>query len=67
MVEHIDEHLDSLPEKDLRSRAILRQMREDEKRHGVEALSFGGVEFSERTKRVMIILAGLMTKSPYRF
>ena len=67
VVEHIDEHLDSLPEKDLRSRAILRQMREDEKRHGEEALAFGGVEFSERTKRVMKILAGIMTKSTYRF
>ena len=67
VVEHIDEHLDSLPEKDLRSRAILRQMREDEQRHGEEALAFGGAEFSERTKRIMKVLAGIMTKSTYRF
>ena len=67
VVEHIDEHLDSLPEKDLRSRAILRQMREDEQRHGEEALAFGGAEFSERTKRIMKVLAGIMTKSAYRF
>lgn len=67
VVEHIDEHLDSLPEKDLRSRAILRQMREDEQRHGEEALAFGGSEFSERTKRIMKVLAGIMTKSTYRF
>ena len=67
VVEHIDEHLDSLPETDLRSRAILRQMREDEQRHGEEALAFGGAEFSERTKRIMKVLAGIMTKSTYRF
>ena len=67
VVEHIDEHLDSLPEKDLRSRAILRQMREDEQRHGEEALAFGGAEFSKRTKRIMKVLAGIMTKSTYRF
>ena len=67
VVEHIDEHLDSLPEKDLRSRAILRQMREDEQRHGEEALAFGGAEFNERTKRIMKVLAGIMTKSTYRF
>ena len=67
VVEHIDEHLDSLPEKDLRSRAILRQMREDEQRHGQEALAFGGAEFSERTKLIMKVLAGIMTKSTYRF
>ena len=67
VVEHIDEHLDSLPEKDLRSRAILRQMREDEQRHGEEALAFGGAEFSERKKRIMKVLAGIMTKSTYRF
>jgi len=67
VVEHIDEHLDRLPEKDLRSRAILRQMREDEQRHGEEALAFGGAEFSERTKRIMKVLAGIMTKSTYRF
>lgn len=67
VVKHIDEHLDSLPEKDLRSRAILRQMREDEQRHGEEALAFGGAEFSERTKRIMKVLAGIMTKSTYRF
>ena len=67
VVEHIDEHLDSLPEKDLRSRAILRQMREDEQRHGEEALAFGGAEFSERTKLIMKVLAGIMTKSTYRF
>ena len=67
VVEHIDEHLDSLPETDLRSRAILRQMREDEQRHGEEALAFGGAEFSESTKRIMKVLAGIMTKSTYRF
>jgi len=67
VVEHIEEHLDSLPESDERSRAVLEQMREDERRHGEEALAFGGSEFSERTKNGMKVIAGLMTKSTYKF
>ena len=66
VVAHIDEHLETLPESDERSRAVLTQMREDEKRHGEEALSIGGSEFSVRAKGLMKILSGVMTKSVYR-
>jgi ubiquinone biosynthesis monooxygenase Coq7 len=66
VVAHIDEHLETLPESDERSRAVLTQMREDEKRHGEEALSIGGSEFSARAKGLMKILSGVMTKSVYR-
>ena len=67
VVAHIDEHLDTLPEADKRSRAVLTQMREDEKRHGEEALSIGGEQFSEPAKGLMKILSGVMTRSTYRF
>ena len=66
VVAHLDEHLDKLPEGDQRSRAVLTQMREDEKRHGEEALSAGGSEFGPAVKGLMKTISGLMTKSTYR-
>ena len=66
VVAHLDEHLDKLPEGDHRSRAVLTQMREDEKRHGEEALSAGGSEFGPAVKGLMKTISGLMTKSTYR-
>ncbi len=66
VVAHIDEHLKTLPQTDERSRAVLTQMREDEKRHGEEALSIGGDQFSRRTKSLMKLLSGVMTRSTYR-
>ena len=66
VVAHHEEHLDKLPEGDHRSRAVLTQMREDEKRHGEEALSAGGSEFGPALKGLMKTISGLMTKSTYR-
>lgn len=39
VVKHLDSHLESLPEDDDRSRAVVAQMREDEARHGDQALA----------------------------
>lgn len=63
---HLDEHLAQLPESDLRSRAILEQMRADEARHGNEALAAGGEPFSALTKRMMTLVAKVMTATSYR-
>lgn len=63
---HLDEHLAQLPESDGRSRAILEQMRADEARHGNEALAAGGEPFSALTKRMMTLVAKVMTATSYR-
>ena len=63
---HLEEHLERLPEGDSRSRRILEQMLEDERRHGESALKAGGEDFPEPVKRAMASVAKLMTDSSYR-
>ena len=64
--QHLEEHLDKLPDRDLRSRRIIEQMLEDERRHGETALEAGGQAFPEPVKKVMAQVAKLMTTSSYR-
>ena len=64
---HLDRHIRDLPESDERSRAILREMREDESRHGENARREGGVPFPEPVKEAMAVASRLMTESTYRF
>ena len=64
--EHLDEHLALLPEDDERSRAVLTQMREDESRHGDEALAAGGAEFPAPVKQGMRLVSRVMTALTYR-
>lgn len=66
VVEHLERHLEELPEGDHKSRAVVDQMREDEARHGAEALAMGGSEFPTPVKRFMTLISGLMTRSTYR-
>ncbi len=66
VVQHLDEHLASLPADDHASRAILEQMREDETRHGHQALAAGGEAFPAPVKAGMSMIAKLMTFSTYR-
>ena len=63
---HLDRHLDSLPAADSRSRRVVRQMREDEARHGTNALSAGGVTFPEPVKNLMTLASKVMTEATYR-
>ena len=63
---HLDEHLQQLPASDLKSRAILQQMREDEQRHASSAIEAGGMHFPTPVKLGMTLLAKVMTKSTYR-
>ena len=51
--EHLERHLDALPDQDARSRAIVERMHEEEARHGTEALEMGGEEFPEPVKQAM--------------
>jgi ubiquinone biosynthesis monooxygenase Coq7 len=64
--EHLSDHLEQLPEQDHKSRRILEQMLEDERRHGDLALAAGGENFPEPVKRAMTALSKLMTGSSYR-
>ena len=66
VVRHLDRHLDSLPDGDERSRVILRQMRDDEARHGINALHAGGVRFPESVKQAMTVVSRVMTETTYR-
>ena len=45
---HLDEHLGRLPAADLRSRAIVQQMRTDEAAHGANARAAGAMELPDR-------------------
>jgi ubiquinone biosynthesis monooxygenase Coq7 len=63
---HIDDHLDRLPGGDLRSRAILEQMQDDEIRHGQDALARGGEELPRTVQALMRLTARVMTSTAYR-
>ena len=41
-------------------------MRDDEARHGSEAIALGGVEFPRVVKRGMTLASRLMTETTYR-
>ncbi len=63
---HLEEHLESLPEQDKRSRAVLSLMHEDELKHASTALEAGGVVFPSWFQKVMTGVSKVMTKSTYR-
>jgi ubiquinone biosynthesis monooxygenase Coq7 len=63
--DHLSGHLDSLPDDDARSRAIVRQMREDEERHGAAAKAAGASELPAFVRRLMRTSAKLMTRTSY--
>lgn len=64
--QHLEEHFESLPAQDQRSRAILQQMHEDEAHHAAWALAAGGVRFPTPVKKAMTLVSKVMTKSVYR-
>ncbi len=63
---HLDGHLSSLPEQDVKSRAIVDQMRLDEIRHAEMALAHGAAELPRPIKLVMKYAAKIMTSAAYR-
>ena len=63
--EHLDEHLQQLPEEDRRSRAVLEQMREEEEHHGAQALAAGGTPFPTLIQKLMRLSSGLMVGASY--
>lgn len=63
---HLDGHLSTLPERDLRSRAIVARMKEDEARHADSALEQGGLVPPAPLRWLMKGLAKVMTTTAYR-
>ena len=62
---HLEEHLEKLSNKDKKTIAILEQMRIDEAQHSEEALESGAEILPEGVKKIMSLIAKVMTKSSY--
>ena len=65
VVEHLDRHLELLPEQDRRSRSILQQMRRDEMQHASVARDAGGAELPPPLRVLMRCCAKVMTGTAY--
>ena len=63
---HLDGHLRSLPAADAKSRAIVRQMRDDEVAHAEMAVALGGRELPRPVRGLMRVAAKVMTRTAYR-
>ena len=62
---HLDDHLQTLPGADQRSRAVLAQMQSDEERHGADARHAGGVPLPKPVPELMRAVARVMTRTAY--
>ncbi len=62
---HLTSHLSRLPAADLRSRAIVSAMRDDEVAHGAAARAAGGVELPGPVRALMRATAHVMTFTSY--
>ena len=59
---HLDEHLKQLPEQDAKSRAIVRQMKEDEAHHAETAIHYGAAELPPPVKFAMRGMSKVMKR-----
>ena len=64
--EHLSGHMDRLPAGDVKSRAIVAAMRDDEMRHGAAARDAGATDLSWLARALMRGTARLMTVTAYR-
>jgi ubiquinone biosynthesis monooxygenase Coq7 len=64
--EHLTRHMDRLPADDLRSRAVVAQMRDDEARHGAMAQEAGALPLPAPARRAMRFAADVMRAVAYR-
>lgn len=63
--QHLAGHLDRLPEQDLRSREIVRVMKDDEAAHAETAIQLGGAELPGPVRGLMRAAAKVMTTSAH--
>jgi ubiquinone biosynthesis monooxygenase Coq7 len=64
--DHLQEHLDQIPKSDIKTIAILEQMKQDEIRHGQDARNAGGIELPEFIKSSMRLISKFMKVLVYR-
>lgn len=65
VVEHLESHLEQLPSQDVRSRAILAVMRDDEARHAADAVAGGAEGLPQPVRKLMAIESRIMTSLAY--
>lgn len=65
VVNHLDQHLSTLSNEDLKSRQILQQMREDEAHHATTAWTAGAVELPAPIKIAMRGFSKVMISTAY--
>jgi ubiquinone biosynthesis monooxygenase Coq7 len=65
VVQHLNNHLQQLPKHDDKSRAILRQMVEDEEHHATVAYEIGAVNLPAPIQQIMAMSAKIMTTTAY--
>jgi len=63
---HLESHLEKLPQNDHRSRAIVGQMRLDEIEHGQAAVQAGGISLPRPVQLMMKVMSKIMTTSAYK-
>lgn len=64
--QHLQSHLQKLPARDAKSRAVVSAMIVDEQQHGNSALKAGGFNFPKPVKVAMSCVAKAMTTASYR-
>ncbi len=64
--EHLTGHMEDLPPADMKSRAIVEQMRDDEARHGAMAQAAGAIDLPLPVKGLMRVAASVMKTLAYR-
>lgn len=65
VVKHLDEHLTRISKNDVKSRAILKQMKHDEAHHATVALEAGAHDLPTPIKKAMTLVSKIMTRSTY--
>lgn len=65
VVEHLQGHLDQLPQEDEKTRAILKQMQMDESEHGEKAAAAGARDLPGFIQTAMHFCARIMTRTTY--
>ena len=63
--QHLDGHLERLPQPDIASRAIVRQMKDDEARHALQAQAAGAAELPWPVRQLMRAAAKVMTSTAH--
>tara|TARA_B100001029_G_C15053025_1_gene452196 strand:+ start:1221 stop:1868 length:648 start_codon:yes stop_codon:yes gene_type:complete len=64
--EHLQNHLQEIPESDQKTKSIIEQMIIDEKQHGANAKAAGGEDLPNPIQLAMKTMANLMKKTTYR-